>query len=577
MVTMKDVFLREILDKASEAILVTDINDEIRYKNKAAEELFSLESNYLPKLLDYKATQKTELLKMGGKALQVRIQQGQLDETPVNIWYIIDATEKEKKNHQLKLLLAIVDTISEGVIASNSEGKIVLYNSRLESLEGRCRDQLLGKHITEAYDVDLGTSEHMYALKTGEPIVDVNLNYIASNKEMHIVSSTYPLKAEGKIIAVYSISRDITGIRQLLLRTMDIQGNRARHKEKETPDNGTTFTLDDIVGQSHSVKQVIRKAQKAAISPSPVLVYGETGTGKELVIQGIHNAGASRNEPFVAVNCAAIPESLLESTLFGTVRGAFTGGEDRIGLFEQAGRGTLYLDEINSMPIGLQAKILRVFQEKKVRRVGAQAEKPIQCRMICSTNLEPWQCVEEGVLRKDLYYRLAVIQIYIPPLRKRPEDIEVLVDYFIKMYNRIYGKHHLQVSNHLMNLFKEHSWPGNVRELEHTIENSLAMVEADVDELTAYNLPYPLFPRSNKNLRNDRSDGLNTLGEILADVEKKTIINSLKLHNWNITKAARGLGIGRQNLQYRMAKVGVKRPTRWFPEINSENMEDHEE
>lgn len=248
-----------------------------------------------------------------------------------------------------------------------------------------------------------------------------------------------------------------------------------------------------MVRQSHSVKQVIRKAQKAAISPSPVLVYGETGTGKELVIQGIHNAGASRNEPFVAVNCAAIPESLLESTLFGTVRGAFTGGEDRIGLFEQAGRGTLYLDEINSMPIGLQAKILRVFQEKKVRRVGAQAEKPIQCRMICSTNLEPWQCVEEGVLRKDLYYRLAVIQIYIPPLRKRPEDIEVLVDYFKKMYNRIYGKHHLQVSNHLMNLFKEHSWPGNVRELEHTIENSLAMVETDVDELTAYNLPYQLY------------------------------------------------------------------------------------
>lgn len=557
---LKDSIWRKALDQAAEAIVVADEKDAFLYKNQAAEKLFSLlKWEYLKLLADPGADVK-KVVKMGGKTLQVSVQACRLDQAPVKIWYIEDRTEEEVRNQKLQLLDAIVDSISEGVIASNPEGKIVLYNKWLEMLEGRERKEILGKHITEVYDVTPETSEQLTVLETGKPIIDVNLNYIANKKEMHIVSSTFPLKDNGDTIAVYSVSRDITGIRRLLLRTVEIQDKMRSNSGKAALNNGTTFTFADIVGQSDSVKQVIKESQKAAISPSPVLLYGETGTGKELFVQGIHNAGTSRNEPFVAINCAAIPESLLESLLFGTVKGAFTGAEDTKGLFEQAGKGTLYLDEINSMSVRLQAKTLRVFQEKKIRRVGAQLEIPIHCRIISSTNVEPWQCVEKGTLRKDLFYRLAVIQIVLLPLRERIEDIEVLAEHFIKKYGRIYGKHDVKISEHLLNLFKQHSWPGNVRELEHIIENSLAMMEDDEDELTVFNMPYPLLSRSNKKFRKSLQGKLTTLAEILADVERKTILNSLTLHNWNVTQAARYIGIGRQNLQYRISKLGIKRP-----------------
>jgi arginine utilization regulatory protein len=458
------------------------------------------------------------------------------------------------------LLNSILDSINEGVIACDSEGKIILYNRCLEKLEGRSRSDILGKHLTEVYDVTPENSEQLTSLKTKKPILDENLNYIANGKEMHVVSSTFPFKDKNATIAVYSVSRDITGIRSLLLRSIDIQGKSRSDFGKETLKNGTKYNFSDLVGNSKSIIKVLNEARKAAASSSPVLVYGETGTGKELFVQGIHNAGINCREPFVAVNCAAIPESLLESLLFGTVKGAFTGAEHSPGLFEQAGKGTLYLDEVNSMATSLQAKTLRVLQEMKIRRLGAQNETPIYCRVISSTNVDPWQCVEENKIRKDLFYRLAVIQIYIPPLRDHLEDLKLLVDHFLIKYGRIFGKQLTGVSDQLLNVLREHTWPGNIRELEHLIENSLAMMEEEDCFLTIDKIPQPLISRSNKRFSKSLIGNTLTLAEILVDVEKKTILNSLNMHNWNVSHAAKYIGIGRQNLQYRMNKLGIRRP-----------------
>lgn len=465
------------------------------------------------------------------------------------------------KNKEMLLLLnAVIDSINEGVIASDSEGNVILYNKRLEILEGRSRAEVLGKHITEAYNVSPENSEHLTVLKTGKPIHEQNLNYIANGKEMHIVSSTFPLKENNKTIAVCSVSRNITGIRALLLRTIDIQGKSRSSSAKEALNNGTRYTFPDIVGKSNPMIKVLKEAQKASASTSPVLVYGETGTGKELFVQAIHNAGINRNEPFVAINCAAIPESLLESILFGTVRGAFTGAEESAGLFEQAGKGTLYLDEVNAMTTPLQAKTLRVLQEMKVRRLGAKSEIPIHCRIMSSTNIDPWQCVENETLRMDLFYRLAVIQIFIPPLRDRLEDLNLLVDHFLMKYGKIYGKQLVSVSEQFLNMLKQHTWPGNIREIEHVIENSLAMMEEEDCMLTVDNIPQPLISRSNKAFSRELDGKLSTLAEILTDVEKRTILNSLNIHGWNVSQAAKHIGIGRQNLQYRMTKLGIRRP-----------------
>jgi arginine utilization regulatory protein len=550
---------------APEGLVITNQNDKILFINDSARVILSIGERAEMCLYDYLGTDEQftfdTVTKFAycNKVLQVRLKCCDIKQSIVKLWYIADITEQEEKDKRLECLDSIVDAINEGVIASDSEGRIMLYNKRLEDLEGRLREEVLGKHITEVYDVIPEESEQVTALKTGKPTIDVNLNYVTNNKEMHIVSSTYPIKAGNKTVAVFSISRDITMIRQLLLRTIELQEKRLVKTGGKTLNNGTSYSFSDIVGSSTAIQNTIKESQKTAINPSPVLIFGETGTGKELFVQSIHNAGPNKDELFVAINCAAIPESLLESMLFGTVKGAFTGAQGTIGLFEQAGKGTLYLDEVNSMAVTLQAKTLRVLQEKKIRRVGASSEIDIHCRIMSSTNVDPWQCVEKGILRKDLYYRLAVIQIELPPLRQRPEDVQVLSEYFLKKYARVYGKHQVSISDELQGVLQQHTWPGNVRELEHILQNSLAMLD-DEEQLTIKKMPHHLLARINKNIGKKVNSRLVTLAEVLLDAEKETILHALKLHNWNVSHAAKQIGIGRQNLQYRMTKLNIKRP-----------------
>ncbi|MBV1821750.1 sigma 54-interacting transcriptional regulator, partial [Bacteroidales bacterium MSK.15.36] len=274
-------------------------------------------------------------------------------------------------------------------------------------------------------------------------------------KNVTIVTSIIPIMGGNKVTGAIEIFKDITKVMELSNKVLVLQKALYNNYNEENKflANGTQYSLGDIVGDSPPMKQLKEKICKVSFSNSPVFVFGETGTGKELVVQSIHNLSSRRDKLFIAQNCGALPENLLESILFGTVQGSFTGAKDKQGLFELADGGTLFLDELNAMSLGLQAKLLRVIEDGVVRRVGSTKTKIVDVRIITASNINPEKLVEEGKLREDLYYRLNVIYFHIPPLRERKEDIPILVDHFIKYYNKKMKMFVKGVDGEVMNYF----------------------------------------------------------------------------------------------------------------------------
>ena len=311
------------------------------------------------------------------------------------------------------------------------------------------------------------------------------------------------------------------------------------------------YNFDDIIGESKVIRDLKNLARRAAASSSPILVWGETGTGKELFVQAIHNAGPRRHSPFIAQNCAALPESLLESILFGTAKGGFPGAEDRAGLFEMAHGGTIFLDEISSMPTQLQAKLLRVLQEGVIRRLGDIQVRRVDVRVISSCSEDPVQAVDKKQLREDLFYRINVITLRIPPLREHREDIPLLAKHFIEKY---FGKEReVNISPEVMEMFQEYPWPGNVRELEHAIEGAAILMDGNT--LEPKHLPIQIrshfLPRKGYLV----NEGNLNLTEALENVEKEFIRKAMGKAQGNISQAAKILGIPRQTLQYKLRKM----------------------
>jgi arginine utilization regulatory protein len=307
------------------------------------------------------------------------------------------------------------------------------------------------------------------------------------------------------------------------------------------------YTFDDIIGNSEKMVSCKEKAVKASRTSSPVLVFGETGTGKELFVQAIHNNSSRNKKPFIAQSCAAIPSNLLETILFGTVRGSFTGAEDKKGLFEIADGGTLYLDELNSMPLELQGKILRVLQEGTIRRVGSTTVKEVDVRVIASLNESPELLLEEGKLRNDLYYRLNVVRINIPTLRQRKEDIPALIDCFINKFNKSFNGAIIGVDEAALERLILWNFEGNIRELEHIIEGMFNLKlegRITLKDLKELGL--------NKLIKN------RALKERLKEAEKAYILEALTITKYNVSKAAELLEVPRQTLQSKIKKLNIK-------------------
>lgn len=462
----------------------------------------------------------------------------------------------ERENRWLKTVL---DAINEGVQLTNGEGITVFYNHACEKFEGLNREEVIGKRITDVYDVTEESSTQLNVLRSGKSVIEQYHQYHTfDGKKVDVIASTYPYYENGKVVGVYSVNRDVTKMKDFLFRTIELQKKMGPGPGKRKS-NGTNYHFEDIIGTSEVIQQVIRSAKKIARNNSAVLIYGETGTGKELFAQSIHNGSVFADGPFIPINCAAIPETLLESLLFGTVKGAFTGSTEAPGLFEQAENGTLFLDEIDSMSLHLQAKLLRVIQEKAVRRIGDSVQRSVNCRIISATNKEPLGAVEDRLIRQDLYYRLSAVTLHIPSLRERGEDMMVLAAYFLKKYNKLFGTSVEKVGDRLMEIFLTHPWPGNVRELENVIESALNMVDAQEKMLGLEHLPLYLRKRFAGQAHSYqalvKSDG--KLNEILYEVEKKVIEDTLKKNGGNISQTAQELGIFRQALQYRIKRFHI--------------------
>ncbi|MBS4540071.1 sigma 54-interacting transcriptional regulator [Clostridium sp. D2Q-11] len=461
------------------------------------------------------------------------------------------------------ILPNILQYLDEGIHVIDKEGKTIIYNEAMEQLEGIERKNIIGKQLLEIFpSLDEESSTLFTVMKTGRAIINRGQTYLNyKGEKISSVNTTIPIFYKEDLIGAVEIGRDVTKIKKLSEELLELRSELNNKSVDKVNVKSKQYTFDNIIGKTDNFKKAINIAKKASNSSSSVLIYGETGTGKELFAQSIHYSGSRKKYPFVAQNCAALPEQLLEGILFGTVKGGFTGAIDRPGLFEQANGGTLLLDEINSMGMTLQSKLLRVLQEGYIRRVGGLKDIPVDVKIIATTNESPKEAIENGRLRKDLYYRLNVIYVNIPTLRERIGDLNLLVEAFIRKYNRRLDKDVWMISRDVKQLFNNYNWPGNVRELENMIEGAMNFIATDEHVLQLEHFPDYIkdFNSVNKEIQKDimNINKGESLNDTLSMIEKSIIKDELIKWNYNISATARGLNIKRQTLQHKLKKYEI--------------------
>lgn len=452
------------------------------------------------------------------------------------------------KEQLVKLYQKVVDEIDVGLHVIDASGKTVIYNKKMMEIEEMDVHEVLHKRLYDVFMFNDGQeSTLMKALIERKRTNNIKQTYFNNRgQKITTMNQSVPIEDNGSVIGAVEIATDVTKLERMF---DSHQTNKDRH-----------YSFQSIIGESKTIKDTIETAKRATRTSSSVLIVGETGTGKEIFAQSIHYQSVRAHKPFISQNCAAMPDNLIESILFGTKKGAFTGATDRPGLFEQAEGGTLLLDEINSLSPHLQAKLLRAIQEKTIRRIGATKDTPIDVRIIATINEDPIEAIQQERLRKDLYYRLSVVSLFIPPLRERKEDIPLLTDHFIQKFNRLFSLSVSAVEGNVSQLFQSYSWPGNVRELEHVIEGAMNFI-TDESSLSASHLPLS-FQRKAPSQREFElpppiKEEIIPLHKKMENVEKAYIEHVLNECNGNITKAADVLKIKRQSLQYRMKKYGI--------------------
>lgn len=435
----------------------------------------------------------------------------------------------------------------DGVVVTNSKGVIEYYTNNRPDINRLREKDILGKYILKVYpDLTEETSSIYRVLRSGEPIYNEFQSMRSTTGQIiNAINTTIPIKVDDEIIGAVDISRWVDD---------GFQRKDIALALKDMKSETSLYTIDDIVTDSEKMKDMKEKIKRIAETDSSVLIYGQTGTGKELFAQSIHTAGSRRSKRFVSQNCAAIPETLLEGILFGTTKGSYTGAENRPGLFEVASGGTIFLDEINSMELGVQAKILKVIEEKKVTRIGGLEPITIDVKVISAINEPPDYCVRKKKLREDLFYRLSVVRLDIPPLKERREDVKLLTRYFIDSFNRKMNRDVMDVSEEVEKIFEFYSWPGNVREMKNVIEGAFNVISSRVIQVG--DLPeYMMQSRSVLDAW-EMEAGL-SLQEMVAHYEKHIIKNTME-NSKNVTDAARKLKISKQGLSYKMIKYDLE-------------------
>lgn len=451
------------------------------------------------------------------------------------------------------MISAILNSIDEAIHVVDKNGMTIFYNEVAADHDGVSVEEVLGKHVLEAFpSLTKETSTLLKVLKTMQPIVQQPQRYENINGLfIDTINTTIPIIQNGTLLGAVEIAKDYSTIKKLGEKVLDLQARIKSQTKQSKTKQIQSYTISDILTNDPALLEVKKQMEKVAYADSAVLVVGETGTGKELFVQSIHHISSRSENPFIAQNCAALPESLLESLLFGTTKGSYTGAVDRAGLFELADGGTLFLDELNSMPLELQAKLLRVLEDGVVRRIGDQKTRKVNVRVIAAINESPLDCVQKGIMRPDLYYRLNVFSLFIPPLRERNFDIELLTSHFVEHYNERFSKYIRNVEHTVFELFHQYNWPGNVRELKHTIEHAMIMAEGYT--LTVKHLPMQLQQIK----KSTETKGIQPLRKAMQEIETSLIKQALKQTNGNIQQAAAILEIPRQTLQYKLQKQNI--------------------
>lgn len=458
----------------------------------------------------------------------------------------------------------VLNIVHVGVHVVDKNGTTVFYNQTMADIDGMEREKVLGKTIFHLYpSLTSETSTLNLALKKGIETVEAMQTYVnLQGKQITTINSTHPLYEGDEIIGAVETAKDITRIVRMYDQTLELRKELFETKKKGRASKGSAdFQFCDLIGTSANFQKALMIAKKAARSLSPVMICGPTGTGKELVAQSIHNASIRREEPFIALNCAAVPKELMEGLLFGTTKGAFTGAIDRPGIFEQANGGTLFLDELNSLDLLLQAKLLRVLQDGKVRRLGGDTEKEMDVRIITAMNILPEKALEQKILRTDLFYRLNVVHVKLPTLQERKSDIPLLVTYFLKKFNEAFGSNVQEVSDEALQLLRHYHWPGNIRELSHAIESAFNVMDIGYERLEKRHLPEHLLQTTTipEQVSIVPQAGKIDLPNIMEEFERETILQAFKENDGNISQTAKALGVKRQALQYKLNKYGIEK------------------
>jgi len=437
-----------------------------------------------------------------------------------------------KEQHRI-----ILDSIADGVFTVDQDWRIISFNRAAEQITGIPREEAIGKPCYEVFRADICESGCLVrqTIETKSAIMNMPIFiYRADKKRIPISVTTTLLKdSHGKVIGGVETFRDLTAIKNL---------QKALRKQS---------SFEDIVSKNEKIFKLFSILPQIAESNSTVLIEGASGTGKELFARALHHSSPNKDGSFVAVNCGALPDTLIESELFGYKAGAFTNArQDKPGRFAMAQNGTIFLDEIGDISPAIQIRLLRVLQEKVYEPLGATKAVKTNARVIAATHRNLKKLIDEGKFREDLYFRINVIKLSIPPLAERKEDIPLLVDHFIERLNHEKGKHIMGIDQEAITALMLHDWPGNGRELENAIEHASVLCREDMIRLR--DLPAHLVPARDIEILPE--------GVTLKEIEKKAILQALQRNNWKRVKTARELGIDKNSLRRKILRFGIKAP-----------------
>jgi PAS domain S-box-containing protein len=468
----------------------------------------------------------------------------------------LNELEKENKLHKNRALTALElgDAVLDGICIVDSQGIVTEINKGYTEITGISKDEIVGRNIQDMLDRKYFTSAvSLDVLKNKNKVSAISvIKNNNKNKKVLITGNPF-MDEEGDVSQVITVMRDFTEINSLRERLEKAENESKKYlselKYIREIQNGSEF-----IGNSLSARKIRQMIEQVSKTDATILITGETGVGKEIIAREVYKNSNRSDGPYIKINCAAIPDTLLESELFGYEKGAFTGAlqKDKIGLLEMGHKGTVLLDEIGEMPMQLQSKILRFLQEREITRVGGTIPKLLDVRVIAATNQNLLEQIKQGKFREDLYYRLNVIPIIIPPIRDRKEDIRILAYKFLGTFNKKYSKH-LEFDESGLQALEHYNWPGNVRELENMIERlvittneEFISVDGIMNDLGSDKFPMDLFTKDNI-----------TLKEAVHILEKNMIEKALRKHG-NTYKAAEALGVGQSTIVRKAQALGIE-------------------